>query len=88
MDVHPSSGFNPPDRLVRIPSPLTRCYEIKIDTDGDAVADIAYRIRSLRSRAGAEATLRRVEGAQAAGTDDGGQIIVEGAPVSLIWRHA
>jgi len=58
-------------------------YEIKIDTDGDAVADIAYRVRFSSSAGGAQtATLRRVEGAEAAGADDRGQAIVEGAPVS------
>ena len=29
------------------------------------------------------ATLRRLEGAQAAGTGEGGQVLVEGAPVSM-----
>src|SRR5580693_6300508 len=57
--------------------------KLKIETDGDAVADIAYRVRFTSSEGGAQtATLRRVEGAQAAGTGDDGQIIVEGAPVS------
>ena len=32
---------------------------------------------------GQTATLRRLEGAQAAGTGEGGQVIVEGAPVSM-----
>src|SRR5580693_7679254 len=57
--------------------------KLKIETDGDAVADIAYRVRFTSSEGGAQtATLRRVEGAQAAGTGDDGQVIVEGAPVS------
>jgi hypothetical protein len=58
-------------------------YELKIDTDGDARADIAYRVRFAPAQDGAQtATLRRIEGAEAAGTDDGGQVIVEGAPVA------
>jgi len=58
-------------------------YEFKVDTNGDAVADIAYRVRFSASADGPQtATLRRVEGAQAAGTGDGGQIIVESAQVS------
>jgi hypothetical protein len=58
-------------------------YEIKIDTDGDAVADIAFRVRFSSSEGGGQtATLRRVQGEQAAGTDDSGQVIVERAPVS------
>jgi hypothetical protein len=51
--------------------------------NGDAVADIAYRIRfSSFSGRVQTATLRRVEGAQAVGANDSGQVIVEGAPVS------
>ena len=47
-------------------------YEIKIDTDGDAVADIAYQVGFTPSEDGAQtATLRRVEGVQAAGTGEG-----------------
>src|SRR6266849_4398225 len=58
-------------------------YELKIDTDGNAVADIAYRVRFSSSAGGAQtATLRRVVGAQAAGMGDSGQVIIEGAPVS------
>jgi hypothetical protein len=58
-------------------------YELRIDTDGDAVADITYRARFSSSEDGSQiATLHRIEGAQAAGTGDHGQIIVEAAPVS------
>jgi hypothetical protein len=41
-------------------------------------------VRFSSSEGGAQtATLRRVEGEQAAGTGDGGQTIIEGAPVSM-----
>ena len=84
MNVHPSSGFNPPGPTRRDPFATEALYEIKIDTNGDNVADIAYSVRFSPFTDGAQtATLRRVEGAQAAGTYDGGQIIVEGAPVSM-----
>jgi hypothetical protein len=47
------------------------------------VADIAYRVRFTSSPDGAQtATLRRAEGAQAAGMGDEGQLIVEGVPVT------
>src|SRR6266849_1798456 len=83
MNVHPSVGENPPGPTTAEPFAPEALYELKIDTDGDAVADIAYRLRFSSSGGGAQtATLRRVEGGQAAGTDDGGQAIVEGAPVS------
>jgi hypothetical protein len=76
MNVHPSSGFNPPGPTRQDPFASDALYEFKIDTDGDAVADIAYRVRfSPFAGVVQTATLRRVEGAQAAG--------VEGAPVSL-----
>lgn len=83
MNVHPSVGVNPPGPTTAEPFAPEALYEIKIDTDGDAVADIAYQVRFMSSEGGLQtATLRRVEGAQAAGTGEGGQVIVEGVPVS------
>src|SRR5260370_5379561 len=83
MNVHPSAAVNPPGSTTAEPFAPEALYELKVDTDGDAVADIAYRVRFSSSESGAQTgTLRRVTGAQAAGMDDGGQIIVEGAPVS------
>jgi len=83
MNVHPSVGLKPPGPTTIEPFAPEALYELKIDVDGDAVADIAYQVRFTSSaRRGQTATLRRLEGAQAAGTGEGGQIIVEGAPVS------
>ncbi|MGC2258767.1 MAG: DUF4331 family protein, partial [Candidatus Sulfotelmatobacter sp.] len=49
----------------------------------DAVADSADRVRFTSDKGGVQtATLRRVEGAQAAGTGDDGHVIVQGVPVS------
>lgn len=82
MNVHPSVGLNPPGPTTAEPFAPEALYEIKIDTDGDAVANIAYQVRFASSKGGAQtATLRRVEGAQAARTGEGGQVIVEGVPV-------
>src|ERR1700680_841925 len=84
MNVHPSASVNPPGLTTGDPFAPEALYELKIDTDGDAVADIAYRVRFSASEGGKlTATLRRVEGIQAAGTGDGGQVIVEDAPVSI-----
>jgi hypothetical protein len=84
MNVHPSAVVNPPGPTTAEPFAPEALYEFKIDRDGDAVADIAYRVRFSALEGGSQtATLRRVEGAQAAGTDDGGQAIVERAPVSV-----
>jgi Domain of unknown function (DUF4331) len=83
MNVHPSAGVNPPGPTTDAAFATEALYELKIDTNGDFVADIAYSVRITAGKGGAQtATLRRVEGAQAAGTGDGGEVIVEGAPVS------
>jgi hypothetical protein len=84
MNVHPSTGFNPTGPTRQDPFAPGALYEIKIDTNGDAVADITYSVRFSPFAGGTQtAAMRRVEGAQAAGTDEGGRVIVEGAPVSM-----
>jgi Domain of unknown function (DUF4331) len=82
MNVHPSAGENPSGPTTAEPFAPEALYELKIDTDGNAVADIAYRVRFSSDGATQTATLLRVEGVQAAGTGDGGQAILEGAAVS------
>jgi len=83
MNVHPSAVVNPPGSTTREPFSPKALYELKIDTNGDAVADIAYRVRFSSSADGTQtATVRRIEGAQAAETGDSGQIVIEAAPVS------
>jgi Domain of unknown function (DUF4331) len=75
MNVHPSSGVNPPGPTPADPFASEALYELKIDTDGNAVADIAYRVRSSSSEGGSQtATLRCVEGAQAAGRATAGRL--------------
>jgi len=83
MNVHPSAMVDPPGPTTAEPFATEALYEIQIDTDGDAVADIAYRLRFSNAEGGSQvATLRRAEGAQAAGMTDSGRVIVEAAPVS------
>src|SRR5260370_41757105 len=83
MNVHPSEGVNPPGPSTAVPFAPETIYELKIDTDGDLVANIAYRVLFSPYKGGAQtATLLRVEDEQAAGTDDGGQSHHERAPVS------
>src|SRR6202040_2123929 len=83
MNVHPSAVVSPPGSTAREPFAPEALYELKIETDGDAVADIAYRVRFSSSADGSQtATVRRVEGAQAAETGDSGQVMIEAAPVS------
>ena len=83
MNVHPSAVVDPPGLTTAEPFSPEALYEFKIDTDSDAVADIAYRVRFSSFEGGSQtATLRRVEGAQAAGMGDGGQVSLAGARVS------
>jgi hypothetical protein len=44
MNVHPSAVVNPPGSTSGAPFLPEALYELKVDTDGDAIADIAYRV--------------------------------------------
>jgi hypothetical protein len=84
MNVHPSAVVNPPGPTMREPFAPEALYELKIDTNGDAIADIAYRVRFSSSANRLQtATVRRVEGPLASGTNESGQVMIEGAPVSM-----
>jgi hypothetical protein len=84
MNVHPSAGENPPGPTTTEPFAPEALYELKIDTNGDAIADIAYRVRFSAFEHGTQtAIVRRVDGPHAAGTGEGGRVIVDGAPVSM-----
>lgn len=83
-NVHPSFGFNPQGPTTTEPFATEALYELKVDTNGDMVADIAFRTRFSKGRDGAmTATVRRAEGSEAAGRGEEGEVIVEGAPVSM-----
>jgi len=83
MNVHPAVSFQPPGPTIATPFATDGIYEIKIDTDGDLVADVVYSVRFASTADGKQtATLRRVAGAQATGTGENGNVILEGAPVS------
>jgi len=84
MNVHPSVGETPPGPTIAEPFAPEALYELKIDTDRDAVADIAFRVRFTSFNNGTQtATLRCIKGAQAAGMGDDGEVIVNGALVSM-----
>ncbi len=84
MNVHPSSSFDPPEPTTAEPFAPEALYELRIDTNGDMIADIAYRIRFLRGDNGSmTATVRRVEGPEAAGRGEQGEVIFQGSPVSM-----
>jgi hypothetical protein len=52
MNVHPSAAMDPPEPTTAEPFAPEALYEFKIDTDGDAVADIAYQVHFLSSEDG------------------------------------
>ena len=83
LNVHPSMAVNPPGPTTREPFAPGALYEILIDTDGDAIADIRYSVQVSSAEDGSQrAALRRIEGKQPAGTAEGYAEIVSDAPVS------
>ena len=88
MDVHPSVGYNPPGPTTAVPFATEALYELKIDTNGDAVADIAYRVRFSAAADGAQtATLRRIEGAEAAAPKRAGRLSLRGCRYRRVKSH-
>lgn len=84
LNVHPSFDFNLSQPTRPDPFSPDALYEFKIDTNGDAIADMTYRIRFSPFLSGQQtATLRFAEGSQAARAADEGQILIEAAPVSV-----
>src|SRR5262245_26718135 len=83
MNVHPSVAENPPGPTTIEPFAPEAMYELKIDINRDGIADIAYRVRFSAQGGSQTAIVRLIDGPQAAGISDEGQIIVEGAPVSM-----
>src|SRR6267154_308915 len=83
LNVHPSMAVNPVAPTTREPFAPGALYEIKVDTNGDAIADVCFSAQFAASEDGTQtATLRRVQGARASSECDNGDVIVEGAHVS------
>src|SRR5947207_13780481 len=83
LNVHPSFRLDSPVPTTREPFAPGALYEIKIDTNGDAIADIRYSVQFASSEHGKQAaTVRRIRGARASGVGEDGEVIVEGAPIS------
>jgi hypothetical protein len=83
VNVHPSAGLEPPGRTTSIPFAANAIYEFRIDTNGDKVADVTYRVVfSPFTSGGQTATLRLITGPQAAAEGDG-ELLIENAAVSL-----
>jgi hypothetical protein len=80
MDVHPSKAL-PEGSTTAEPFAPEAIYDLRIDTDGDLVADITYRFRFAPSENGAQsASVHRMKGAD--GSGDAGEAIFADVPVS------
>jgi len=84
LNVHPSFALQSPEPTTKEPFAPGALYELKIDTNGDVVADICYSIQLASSENGKQtATVRRLEGVRAAGVGEDGEVIVQQAPISV-----
>ena len=65
LNVHPSFRLDSPESTTTEPFAPGALYEIKIDTNGDAIADICYSVQFASSEDGKQAaTVRRIQGAR------------------------
>jgi len=55
FNVHPSVAVNPPGPTTPEPFAPGALYEIKVDTNGDAIADIAYSVQFVPTKDGKQA---------------------------------
>src|SRR5258706_10130178 len=84
FNVHPSFRLDSPEPTTTEPFAPGALYEIKIDTNGDAVADLGCSVQFAASEDGQQtATVRRLQGKPAAGVGDDGEVLVQQAPVSV-----
>jgi hypothetical protein len=91
MNVHPSSTLSvdlspnakPLELTTGVPFSSSALYELRIDTNGDNVADLTYQVAFSSFVAGRQtATLRLIRGEQTVARG-GGDVIIDEAPVSL-----
>jgi hypothetical protein len=84
LNVHPSFALNSPEPTTKEPFAPGALYELKIDTNGDVIADICYSAQFASSEDGKQtATVRRLQGVLAGGVGEEGEVIVRKAPVSV-----
>ena len=84
LNVHPSFALNSREPTTKEPFAPGALYELKIDTNGDVIADICYSVQFASSEDGKQtATVRRLQGVRAAGVGEEGEVIVQQAPVSV-----
>ena len=76
LNVHPSFALQSPEPTAKEPFAPGALYELKIDTNGDVVANICYSTQFASSKNGKRtATVRRLQGVRAAGVGEDGEVI-------------
>ena len=84
LNVHPSFRLDSPAPTTSEPFKPGALYEVKVDTNGDAVADFGCSVQFSSSGDGKQtATVRRLQGTRAGSVGDGDEVIVQQAPVSV-----
>jgi len=84
LNVHPSFRLDSPEPTTSEPFKPGALYEFKIDTNGDAVADLGWSVQFSSSGDGQQtATVRRLQGMRAGSVGEEGEVIVQQAPVSV-----
>jgi hypothetical protein len=84
FNVHPSFRLDSPEPTTTEPFKPGALYEFKIDTNGDAIADICYSVQFASSADGKQtATVCLLQGVRAAGVGEEGEVIVQQSPVSV-----
>ena len=77
-----------PDASARAAFDPLASYELKIDADGDAEAEIAFHVRFTPPSDGQQtATVYRVDGPAARASGDVGTVLLEDAPVAVSFNH-
>src|SRR5215468_11563943 len=75
LNVHPSFRLDSAEPTTSGPFKPGALYEVKVDTNGDAVADLGCSVQFSSSGDGKQAaTVRRLQGKQAAGMGDDGEV--------------
>src|SRR5438128_12538987 len=82
LNVHPSFRLDSPKPTMSEPFKPGALYEIKIDTNGDAVADLGFSVQLSSSGDGKQtATVRRLLRVRAGSLGYDGDVIDQHAPV-------
>jgi len=84
LNVHPSFKLDSLEPTTTEPFAPGALYEFKIDTNGDAFADLTYSAQFASSGDGKQtATARRNRGVRAAGVGEEGDLVIDEAAVSV-----